>query len=157
MTKKARKVTHATLVFNRLCAAPVQRVFAAFADPMERERWGTPSENAAFAYDETNFRIGGRDVFRCGPKKNPRFRGIVTYLDILPNQRIISSEAVEIEGSRLFISLVTTTFEPKSKGTKVNVTVQVISFAGAGMIEGIKDGNNASLDNLVKVVKQKAP
>jgi uncharacterized protein YndB with AHSA1/START domain len=157
MTKKTRKVTHATLVFSRLCAAPVKRVFAAFADPMERERWGTPSENAAFIYDETNFQIGGRDVFRCGPKKNPQFRGVTTYFDIVPNQRIVSSETVETGGSRLFISLATTTFESKGKGTKVNVTVQIVSFAGASMIEGIKDGNNASLDNLVEAVKQKAP
>lgn len=30
-------LTHATLVFERICAAPVERVFAAFADPVERE------------------------------------------------------------------------------------------------------------------------
>src|SRR5579871_3037130 len=69
MPKKSNAVIHAKLVFKRACAAPVKTVFAAFADPAERERWGAPSENAAFFYEETDFRAGGRDVFRCGAKK----------------------------------------------------------------------------------------
>lgn len=154
MTKKAQAVTHAELVFKRLCNAPVERVFTALADPAERERWGAPSENAAFFYEETDFRVGGRDVFRCGTKNKPQYRGITTYFDIISNQRIVSSETVETGGSRLFVSLTTTILEPKGRQTKVSVTVQVVSFAGKGMIEGIKDGNNSSLDNLVKVIKQ---
>src|SRR6202012_2233338 len=128
MTRNSRKVTHATVVFHRVCAAPVRRVFKAFADAKEREKWGTPSDNTAFIYDETDFRVGGRDVFRCGPKKNPQFRGTTLYLDIVANERIVSSETVEAGGSRLFVSLTTTIFEPKGKGTKLTVTVQVVSF-----------------------------
>jgi uncharacterized protein YndB with AHSA1/START domain len=41
-----QSVKHATLVFERICSAPVERVFAAFANPAERATWGTPSETA---------------------------------------------------------------------------------------------------------------
>src|ERR1700750_555057 len=98
---------HETLVFARTCAAPVERVFAAFADPVERANWGTPSETAAFFYDKVDFREGGTDVFRCGDKSNPQYRGVTTYYDIVSNERIVSSETVETQGRKLLISMAT--------------------------------------------------
>jgi uncharacterized protein YndB with AHSA1/START domain len=44
---------HATLVFERTCAAPVARVFAALANPVERASWGTPSGNARYTMSTT--------------------------------------------------------------------------------------------------------
>jgi uncharacterized protein YndB with AHSA1/START domain len=144
---------HETLVLERLCAAPVERVFAAFADPEERASWGTPTETAAFIYDKVDFREGGTDVFRCGDKKNPQYRGVTTYYDIVSNQRIISSETVETEGRKLLISMATTALEAEGSGTKVTVTVQLTSLVGEGMLNGARFGHNASLDNLVKAME----
>lgn len=143
---------HATLVFERFCPAPVERVFAALADPVERASWGTPSETAAFAYDETDFRVGGRDVFRCGSKSNPQYRGVTTYYDIVPNSCIVSSEVIETAGCKLLISMTTTALTPESTGTKIVMTTQLVALQGKDMIEGAKTGNNAALDNLVKAL-----
>jgi hypothetical protein len=44
----------------------------------------------------------------------------------------------------------TTTLEPQGAGTKVTVTTQLISLVGDDMINGVKVGQNASLDNLLK-------
>jgi uncharacterized protein YndB with AHSA1/START domain len=143
---------HETLVFERICAAPVERVFAAFADPEERASWGAPSETAAFIYDKVDFREGGSDVFRCGDKSNPQYYGVTTYYDIVPNERIISGETVNTEGRKLLISMSTTTLEAEGGGTKVTVTVQLMSLAGEDMLKGAKFGHNASLDNLVKAM-----
>ncbi|HWG03905.1 MAG TPA: SRPBCC domain-containing protein [Beijerinckiaceae bacterium] len=145
---------HATLTFERLFDAPVDRVFTAFADPVARAAWGTPSDTAAFFYEEANFRIGGRDVFRCGDKADPQYRGVTTYLDIVPNERIVSSEIVEHAGTRLLISLSTATFAPAPAGTKLLVTVQATSLAGDDMIRGAEFGHRASLDNLVAAMKE---
>ena len=144
---------HATLVFERTCAAPVERVFAALGDAAERARWGTPSETATLIYDEADFRVGGRDVFRCGAKRNPEFLGVTTYYDIVPNQRIISSETVQKAGSKLLISMTTTTLTPEGAGTKVILTTQLVSLDGDGMIAGAKLGHNAALDNLVEAMR----
>jgi uncharacterized protein YndB with AHSA1/START domain len=144
---------HTTLVLERTCAAPVERVFAAFANPEERAIWGAPTETAAFIYDKVDFREGGEDVFRCGDKSNPQYRGVTTYYAIAPNERIISSEVVETKGRKLLISMSTTTFEPEGTGTKVTVTVQLTSLAGEDMLNGAKFGHNASLDNLVKAMQ----
>jgi uncharacterized protein YndB with AHSA1/START domain len=150
----SQKLRHATLTFNRICEAPIERVFQAFADVEERMRWGAPSDSTAFFYDEADFRVGGRDVFRCGPKANPQYVGVTTYYDIVPNRRIVSSEAVEAQGIKLMVSLSTATFEPEGEGTRVTVTTQVTSLGGDDMIKGTEAGNNASLDNLVKIMKQ---
>jgi uncharacterized protein YndB with AHSA1/START domain len=143
---------HATLVFERTCAAPVARVFAALANPVERASWGTPSENATLVYDETDFRVGGRDIFRCGSKANPEYRGVTTYYDIVPNQRIISSEIIGMGDTKLLISLSTTVLAPEKTGTKVTVTLQLISLAGDDTLEGAETGYNASLDNLAEAM-----
>ncbi len=144
---------HATFVFERTCSAPVERVFAAFANPVERANWGIPSDSAAFVYDKVDFREGGMDVFRCGDKNSPQYRGATTYYEIVPNQRIISSEVVEAHGKKLLITMSTVTFEPEGAETRVIVTAQLTSLAGEAMLDGAKFGHNASLDNLVKAVR----
>ncbi len=149
----AQELKHATLVFERICAANTARVFAALADPVERAGWGTPSETAALIYDATDFRVGGRDVFRCGAKDNPQYRGVTTYYDIVSERRIVSSETVEVQGRTVLISMSTMTLEPDGAGTKVKLTAQVTSLDGDNMIEGAKFGNNAALDNLVEAMR----
>jgi uncharacterized protein YndB with AHSA1/START domain len=144
---------HATLVFERICAAPVERVFTAFANPAERASWGASSETAAFVYDQVDFREGGIDVFRCGDKSNPQYRGVTKYYDIVPKQRIVSSEIVETQGTKLLITMSTTTFELEGAGTKVIVTAQLTSLAGDKMLNCAKFGHNASLDNLVEAMR----
>lgn len=144
---------HATLVFERICAAPVDRVFQALSDAAERAKWGTPSESAIFFYEATDFRVGGRDVFRCGSKDDPQFRGVTTYCDIVPNRGIVSSEVIEVNGAPILISLLTTTLEPVDAGTKVVLTAQLVSLKGDDMIQGAKMGQNAAMDNLVAAMK----
>jgi uncharacterized protein YndB with AHSA1/START domain len=110
----------------------VARVFAALANPVERASWGTPSENATLVYDQTDFRVGGHYIFRCGSKADPKYRVVTTYYDIVPGQRILA---------------------PEKTGTKVRVTIQLISLAGDDMLEGAETGYNASLDNLAKAMQ----
>jgi uncharacterized protein YndB with AHSA1/START domain len=129
------------------------RVFAALADPVKRADWGTPTETAVLVYDAVDFRVGGRDLFRCGSKDNPQYRGITTYYDIVPDQRIISSEVVEVQGRTVLISMLTLTLEPEGSGSKIKLTAQIISLDGDNMIEGAKFGNNGALDNLVAAMR----
>ena len=146
---------HATLVFERICAAPPERVFAAFASPEERAKWATPSDTATLVYDKVDFREAGVDIFRCGDGKNPQYRGVTTYYDIASNARVVSIEVVETQERKLLISMATTTFATEGAGTKVTVTAQLTSFAGDNMLEGAKFGHNASLDNLVAAMRER--
>jgi uncharacterized protein YndB with AHSA1/START domain len=138
---------HATITLERTYRAPLERVFSEFADPVARARWSAPS-NDALIYDQTEFRAGGRDLFRCGPKNDPKFRGETLYHLIVPNRRVVSSETLDVDGQRLAVSLNTLDFEPAGEGTNLKVTVQMVSLVGAGMIEGYESGNKSALENL---------
>jgi uncharacterized protein YndB with AHSA1/START domain len=145
---------HQTLVFERTIKASAEAVFAAFVDPVARANWGTPSDTATVIYDETDFREGGRDRFRCGSKTNPNIHGETRYLDIVANRRIVSSETVTVDGKRLCASLTTLELTPTSSGTKLTNTTQLASFIGDDMVKGHTTGTNASLDNLVRFLLQ---
>lgn len=147
---------HATLVFERVCDAPIQTVFAAFADPEARERWGVPSNTAVLRYESAEFRVGGRDMFRCGSKTDPCFRGETHYLDIVENRRIVWSETIDADGKRHSISLVTVELEPVHTSTSVTLTAQVVWPEGPAGIEGFKNGYEAALDNLVRELHARA-
>ena len=138
---------HATITLERTYRAPLERVFSEFADPVARARWSAPS-NDVLIYDQTEFRAGGRDLFRCGPKNDPKFRGETFYHLIVPNRRVVSSETLDVDGHRLAVSLNTLDFEGTGEGTNLKVTVQMVSFVGAGMIEGYESGNKSALENL---------
>ncbi len=129
------KPQHATIILERSYPAPLERVFSEFADPVARARWSPPS-NDVLIYDVADFRAGGRDVFRCGPQNDPKFRGETLYHLIVPNKRVISSETLDADGWRLAVC------------TNLKVTVQMVSLVGAGMIEEYESGNKSALENL---------
>ena len=138
---------HATVTLEYSYASPPERVFSEFADPSARARWSEPSSDALI-YDGADFRIGGKDIFRCGPKGDPQFRGETRYLDIVPNRRVVSSETVDMDGQRLAVALTTLDFEPIEEGTKLTVTLQIVSFVGSDMIRSYESGNKSALKNL---------
>ena len=143
------KPQHATITLERAYRAPLERVFSEFADPVARARWSPPS-NDVLIYDETDFREGGRDLFRCGPENDPKFRGETLYHLIVPNQRVISSETVDVNGRRFAVSLNTLELEAAGESTNLKLTVQMVSLVGAGMIEGYESGNKSALENLAR-------
>ncbi len=143
------KSRHATIVLERTYRAAPERVFSEFADPLARARWSPPSDDVLI-YDQTDFRAGGRDLFRCGPKNDPKFRGETLYHLIVPNQCVVSSETLDTDGQRLAVSLSTLDFEATGEGTNLKLTLQMVSLAGAGMIEGYESGNKSALENLAR-------
>jgi uncharacterized protein YndB with AHSA1/START domain len=141
------KLQHATIKLQHSYPAPPERVFSEFADPVARALWSAPSQDALI-YDEADFRIGGKDEFRCGPKGDPKFRGETRYLNIVPNARVVSSETLVVDGQPLAVSLTTLDFEPTEEGTNLTVTLQIVSFVGPDMIHGYESGNKSALKNL---------
>lgn len=148
MTIAAPPVNYDTIVLERLYAASPDRVFEAFADPEARMRWGAPSKETGLVYDEADFRVGGTDISRCGPRKNLIYRVEARYWDIVPDTRIVTSEVVSEGANRLSFSLITVVLEAAEGGTKLTLTDQIAAFGGKSMIDGSRAGFNAALDNL---------
>jgi uncharacterized protein YndB with AHSA1/START domain len=148
----ANEILHDTIIFERSFDAPIASVFAAFADPAARAKWGAPSDTAAIVYDETNFATGGRDLFRCGASNDLKYHGETRYLHIVPERQIVSSETIDADGKRLSASLTTVQLASKGAQTKLTLTVQVAAFDGRDMIEGTRFGHTAALANLAKAL-----
>src|SRR5579863_2755185 len=150
------KPQHATITLERSYLAPLERVFSEFADPVARAQWSAPTEDVLI-YDEADFRVGGKDVFHCGPKDHPKFRGETRYLFIAPNVYVVSSETIEMDGQCLAISLTTLDFEPIEDATNLKVTLQIASFVGPGMILGSESGYKCALENLSQHLSNRLP
>jgi uncharacterized protein YndB with AHSA1/START domain len=138
---------HATIVLERHYDAPPSRVYAEFADPSVRARWSTSSSDE-LVYDESAFKIGGRDVFRCGPKGDLRFRGETTYQFIAPGSCVVSSESLQAGSQHLAVSLNTMELQEIAGGTNLKFTAQIVSFVGEDLIKGFEAGNRSALEGL---------
>ena len=144
---------HGTVVVERTLGAPAARLYGAFADPRERERWAAPSDTAVFTYEEADFRVGGRDLARCGPKQDPRYSVEARYLDIVPARRIIWTETIHDGDKMLAANLATLELMPEGQSTQVRVTVQVASLVGAAMIENTRAGHEGSLAGMARYLE----
>lgn len=138
---------HATVVLERQYEASANRVFEEFANPIVRAQWSAPSGDE-LVYDMAEFKAGGRDVFRCGPKGDLKFRGETIYHVIAPGSCVISSEVLEAGGQHLAVCLNTLELQETAGVTKLKLTIQIVSSVGAGMIGGIESGNRSALEGL---------
>ncbi|NBB15177.1 ATPase [Caulobacter sp. SLTY] len=138
---------HDTLVLERSYPASPARVFAAWADPDARLRWAVP-KGEALVFDATDFRVGGRDLSRCGSPGDLRYRIETLYEAIVPGRRLVFSERCSEGETLLSVYLITVEIEPDGAGSKLTLTNQIVALDGGGMIAGSKAGWSAALDNL---------
>lgn len=147
---------HQTLVFERTLACPASTLFQAFADPASRSRWGRPSPTAVVIYDAADFRVGGRDISRCGAAEDPRFQVEAVYLDIVADRRIVYAETVGEGGTRFSAALYTVEIAPLGARAQLTLTAQIAAFAGPDVVEGVRMGFTAALENLALEVEGRA-
>ena len=148
MTGTHSEVEHASFTIERTYDAPAARVFAAWEDPEARMRWGPPAPHIATIYDEADFRVGGRDVSRCGAHGSETMNVVSTYFDIVRERRIVFVESVEEGGQRLSVTQLTVEFYALGEKTRLRFTAQIAALDGSAMVEGNRAGWNASLGNL---------
>jgi uncharacterized protein YndB with AHSA1/START domain len=141
-------VVHETVVLERTYKASPARVFAAWESLEARLRWSKPSAGTGLVYDAHDFRVGGKDIVRCGPADDMRFHAEVYYLDIVPAARLIFSERISEAGKPMATSMITVEFNTEGQDTHQVVTMQVAALDGSDMVEGYKEGWGPTLDNL---------
>src|SRR4051794_152399 len=100
-----RSVTHATFVIERSYAASPTRVFAAWSDPATKRKWFAGPPDWVDSGYSLDFRIGGREHSNGGPKGGTVHRYDATYLDIVPNERIIIVYEMHLDDTRISVSL----------------------------------------------------
>jgi uncharacterized protein YndB with AHSA1/START domain len=117
-------VTHSTFSLERTYDASPGRVFAAFADAEQKAAWFAGPPEWPLAAFEVDFRIGGREMNRGGPKGGPMHSFDALYYDIVPDERIVYSYEMHLDDKRISVSLATIELAPVADGTRLTLTEQ---------------------------------
>jgi uncharacterized protein YndB with AHSA1/START domain len=157
MTSTAERTqTHATFVLERDYAAPLDRVWAAFADPEVKKRWfgGSGFTDVEFAED---FRVGGTAVNNGTSESGYRSEYRATYSDIVDNERIVYVYDMWADGVHASTSITTVVLEPTSVGTHLTFTEQGVHLDGVHgpgpeAAAGREHGTGWLLDKIGEVV-----
>jgi uncharacterized protein YndB with AHSA1/START domain len=140
------------LVITRSFDAPARLLFKAWSTREHIMKWFGP-KGWPVTMCEMDFRVGGRwRMAMTGPsgEQNTPFGG--TYLEIVPDRKIVFDNAFEQPGAERMI--MTITFD--EKGGRTTQTFHTLfasaamkkEYVGVGMVEGI----NSGLDQLEDVV-----
>jgi uncharacterized protein YndB with AHSA1/START domain len=143
-------VDHDTFVMERTYKAAPERVFAAWADPVQKRRWFAEGENWTVESFEADFRVGGFERSRFRFKDGPPMGNDTFHHDIVPNRRVVSSYSMTIGDQRISTSLLTLELEPEGAGTRMRFTEQAAFFAGGDGTERRREGWTSLLERLAR-------
>jgi uncharacterized protein YndB with AHSA1/START domain len=154
MTTTERSVTHATFSIERRYDASPQRVFAAFADREIKAHWfGGPAEWEPDEH-EMDFRVGGRETTRGGPRGGPVHRFEARYYDIVPDERIIFAYDMHLDDRRISFSLATVVLEPDGSGARLTFTEQDAFLDGYDDAGSREHGTKQLIEQLAAAVER---
>jgi uncharacterized protein YndB with AHSA1/START domain len=143
-----RNVTHATFSIERVYDASPKRVFAAWSDVGQKRQWfGGPPDWVSTGHS-LDFRVGGRESEGGGPQGGPMSHYDALYWDIVPDERIVTTYDMHLDGARISVSLATVEFKPAGAGTRLVYTEQGAYLDGWDNPEGRKEGTEALFDQL---------
>jgi len=143
-----RSAVHDTFKIERHYDTAPRRVFRAFADPAAKAKWfGSPEEMKR--EDETfDFREGGRETVVSVFGDGTRFGFYVTYTDIVPDERIVYTYEMSMNGSRISVSVVTVELRAAGGGTDFVITEQGVYLDGLDNPAQRRQGTEDLMDAL---------
>lgn len=148
----AEPIADREVIISRLFDAPARLLFLAYSQPEHIKRWFGP-KGWPLTKAEMDFRVGGQYHFQMtGPESamSPPFGG--TYVEIVPDRKIVYDNGFELPHSPRF--LVTVTFEEQDSKTTLTIRTLFDSIATKELFvgQGFVGGTNSGLDNLEELV-----
>jgi uncharacterized protein YndB with AHSA1/START domain len=147
--------THATFSIERSYPFSPERVFAAFSDPTLKSQWFVEGHNPNNNHFSMDFRVGGSEssgfvLGESSPFPGTPITNHTTYLDIVPNQRIVLAYTMSMGEYRFSASLATFEFLPNNDSTRLLFTEQAAFFPNSDGAERRQDGWQKLLDALAQ-------
>ncbi len=143
-----RSAHHDTFVIERRYDAAPARVFHAFADLEVKSQWFGGPDDWTRGKHHFDFREGGSEGLSGGPAGQAPHHFNATYHDIVQDQRIVYSYAMQLGTQRISVSLATIEFLPAGKGTLLKLTEQGVFLDGFDDAGGREEGTRGLLDKL---------
>ena len=139
-------IKHETITLTRTLKHPPARVFRAFTNNAELERWSPPDEGMNMRIHDGAPASGARMIWSCGPGESEGVRVVSDYYHLDPDQALLFSEAIYMQDALLSAALVTVTLTGDDH-TALEVRAQ-IAAVDHEMLEGYQHGWGRALENL---------
>ena len=112
-----RSVIHDTFTLTRRLPASPARVWDAFTNPAKKATWFANSGGATTARYSLDCREGGSEHWSGTFGGSPLIEMDARFVDVIAEQRIITSYAMKIGGNRISVSTQTTEVRADGDGT----------------------------------------
>ncbi len=145
-----RSVVHGDFHLERTYDAPVERVYAAFANPTAKAKWFAADVDGLTLLERSmDFRVGGRERARGQWKGGVVSTFDATYYDIIPNERIVYAYEMHLDDRKISVSLATVQLSPAGQGrTRLKVSEQGAFLDGYDDAGSRERGTGELLDKL---------
>jgi uncharacterized protein YndB with AHSA1/START domain len=137
-----RSTRHGSFVIEHDYPVSPQRLFAAWADPETKRAWFAEGEGWEVRSFELDFREGGSEKSRFRFKKGVETFGEETWFgnetlfnEIVANERIVFTYAMDRNGVRFSVSLATVEFKQAAGGARLILSEDAAFFEGADGVE----------------------
>ena len=127
---KTRPINHATFVVERTYPTDAAHVFRAFSDSDRKRRWFAEGEGWQVEKFTSDFRSSGHETSRFRYAGGPPITTDTRYLDIVPDERLVFSYVMTIDGRPSSASLASVELFSTQGGTRLIYTEQGQYFDG---------------------------
>jgi uncharacterized protein YndB with AHSA1/START domain len=157
-TQSTPPAVHNTFVIERNYPHKPDRVFAAFAQPARKRLWYAEGDHDIQEF-EMDFRVGGSERFHYRFREGHPIAGSEilnegSYHDIVPDERIVMTARMLLNGKPIVVMLATFEFVPSETGTDLILTHQATFLEWDGGPQMIEAGWGALLDRLQTYLAQ---
>ena len=140
-------VHHSFTVERRYNATPT-RVFAAWSSAEQKSKWFHGGEERSRDPLKLDFRVGGRERASGVTKSGVRTTYEALYLNIIPDERIILTYWMDLDGRAISTSMQTVEFKADGGGTRLTFTEQDVFLDGFDGPQSREHGTKYMLENL---------
>lgn len=139
-----------TLTFTRTLAATPERVFTLLTDSDARQSWNSPGEGFTVTVTHpAETAAGVRESALVQGNGEPDTVVHTDWTTVTP-EIVAYAETLEVDGAPLASSFAAATVEKEGDGTKLSLSIALVSFAGPEMLEGYRMGFEAALSAFIE-------
>ncbi|HKT52958.1 MAG TPA: SRPBCC family protein [Caulobacteraceae bacterium] len=151
-----RSVSHGSFTVERTYDAPPARVFHALSDKAAKQAWFHGPPGWTRHAHTLDFRVGGKEYSSGGPEGGTAHIYDATFMDIVPNERIITAYEMFFDETKISVSLAIFELKPQGAGTRLTLTEHGAFLDGYDDAGSRKQGTEHLMDALGAAVHEPA-